>query len=346
MPDQPHHRELGATASCSLRLAKARLACRDQQRCGIKGDSWFGSVKACLALLNHGVESVFQIKTGHKLYPKKFIEETMEGMPGGVHLILEGTHQHTEERLIAVGYRYSTRKTLFFAMSPGAGSTRPGDPYEMKYPTEHDNVGVRFVSRPDVISKYFQQSNIIDKHNQARQFELHLEKCWVTQDPYFRLHTTLLGMTVTDCWKLAHYHGLFTGRRCSNFLQEAPQSMTVRKFAGILSSQLLALADSLKKDPTTNVPLSVVTQASTGDNEVSSPSTNTNSCRSRLSRGSSAQSFTDCNGTVHFPVPFSPSKGARCGIKPRRCSWCREEGKPNSGGWARHSCSCCHKAYC
>jgi hypothetical protein len=153
-------------------------------------------------------------------------------------------------------------------------------------------------------------------------------------------------MTVTGCWKLAHYHGLFTGRRCSNFLQEAPQSMTVRKFAGILSSQLLALADSLKKDPTTNVPLSVVTQASTGDNEVSSPSTNTNSCRSHLSRGSSAQSFTDCNGTVYFPYPFSPSKGARCGIKPRRCSWCREEGKPNRGGWAHHSCSCCRKAYC
>jgi hypothetical protein len=71
-----------------------------------------------LALLNHGVESVFQIKTGHKLYPKKFIEETMEGMPGGVHPILEGIHQHTEERLIAVGYCYSTRKTLFFCYEP------------------------------------------------------------------------------------------------------------------------------------------------------------------------------------------------------------------------------------
>ncbi len=315
MPDQPYHRELGATASCSLRLAKAHLACRDQQRCGIKGDSWFGSVKACLALLNHGVESVFQIKTSHKMYPKKFIEETMEGMPGGVHLVLEGIHQHTEERLIAIGYCYSTRKTLFFVMSPGAGSTRPGEPYEMKYPTEHDNVGIRFVSHPDVVSKYFQQSNIIDKHNQARQFELHLEKCLVTQDPYFRLHTTLLGMNVTDCWKLAQYHGLFTGRRCNNFLQDPPQSMTVRK-----SSQLLALSDSLKCNPTINVPLSVVTGVSVSGNELSSPSTNTNSFRSRLSRDSSAQSFTDCNGTVHFPVPFSPSKGARHGIKPRRCS--------------------------
>ncbi len=104
MPDQPHHRELGATASCSLRLAKARLVCGDEQRCGIKGDSWFGSVKACLEILNYGVESVVQIKTGHKMHPKKFIEETLEGMPGGVQIILEGIHQHTEERLIAVGY--------------------------------------------------------------------------------------------------------------------------------------------------------------------------------------------------------------------------------------------------
>ena len=34
-----------------------------------------------------------------------------------------------------------------------------------------------------------------------------LEKKWVTQDGYFRLYTTLLGMNVTDVWKVmqAHY---------------------------------------------------------------------------------------------------------------------------------------------
>ncbi len=304
MPDQPHHRELGVTASCSLRIAKGRLACGDNQTCGIKGDSWFGSVKACLALHQHGVESVFQIKTGHKMYPKKFIEDTLEGMPGGVQLILEGVHQHTEERLIAMGFCYSIRKTLCFVMSPGAGSTKPGDPYEMKYPTEHENVGVRFVSHPDVVSKYFQQSNVIDKHNQARQFELHLEKCWIIHDPYFRLHTTLLGMTVTDTWKLAHFHGLFTGRRCSSMLQDV----------------LLSLAASLAKDFTTNIPLAVVTQPLRAQQDFSSPSTNTNSFKTRVSDDSCAHSYTDCNGVVHCPMLFSPSKGLRCGIKPRRCS--------------------------
>jgi hypothetical protein len=102
MPDQPHHRELGATASCSLWLAKAHLACRGQQRCRIKGDSWFGSVKACLALLNHGVESIFQIKTGHKMYPKKFIEETMEGMPAVAKLIVA----HLLRIIIGIAFAY------------------------------------------------------------------------------------------------------------------------------------------------------------------------------------------------------------------------------------------------
>lgn len=119
-----------------------------------------------------------------------------------------------------------------------------------------------------------------------------------------------------------HYHGLFTGRICNNFLQEAPQSTTVQKFAGTLLQQILALSVSLKKDPTTSIPLSVVTQVSAGDNELSSPSTNINSLRSRFSRGSSAQSAADCNETVHFPVPSPPAKGARCGIKPRCFSWC------------------------
>ncbi len=76
-------------------------------------------------------------------------------------------------------------------MSPGAGSTRPGTPYEMKFPTEHENVGVCMVDHPDVIS-IFLHSNVIDKHNQACQFELHLEKCWVNLDPYFRLHKQFL----------------------------------------------------------------------------------------------------------------------------------------------------------
>jgi hypothetical protein len=63
-----------------------------------------------------------------------------------------------------------------------AGSTKLGDPYIAKFPDEHGNVAQRSVPRPDVISKYFNDSNVIATHNQSRQFELALEKRWVTHD--------------------------------------------------------------------------------------------------------------------------------------------------------------------
>jgi len=96
--------------------------------------------------------------------------------------------------------------------------------------------------------------------------------------------------------------------------------MTIRKFAGILTDQLLSLAASLAKDFTTNIPLAVVTQPLRAQQDFSSPSTNTNSFKTRVSDDSCAHSYTDCNGVVHCPMLFSPSKGSRCGIKPRRCS--------------------------
>ena len=41
-----------------------------------------------------------------------------------------------------------------------------------------------------------------------RQYDIALEKCWVTQSGYFRLATTVeLGMVITD-WKLLYCHGV------------------------------------------------------------------------------------------------------------------------------------------
>ena len=127
-------------------------------------------------------------------------------MPGGVHIVLEGV-QGEGQKVIAMGCRCSVKKNLFFVFSPGAGLTRQGAPYEMKFATDFLNVGVCYVNHPHVISKYFNVLNCIYVHNHVHQSELVLEKCWVTQDPYFRLHTTIIKMNVADCWKLVDYHG-------------------------------------------------------------------------------------------------------------------------------------------
>jgi hypothetical protein len=341
MAKQPKY-ELGATTACTLRLSQ-NLPVADDIKVGLKGDSWFGSVKTCAMLGAEGKMGVFQVKTAHALFPKKIIESTLSGMPGGVHIVLEGTHPNGQH-LIALGYRYSTKKTLSFIFNAGAGSTRPGEPYEMKFPTEFSNVGVRLVDRPDVVSKYFAQSNCIDKHNHVRQSELALEKRWVTQDPYFRLHTTIFGMNVVDCWKLAAFHGLFDGLP-SNQYRLKENAMPIKKFAGILAMQLILFSKSLSGSSTNNIPCTIMTYdnenagSNNGSSDISSPTEITNT--------SGLSQYTDCNGFIHCPVAFNSSQNSsRRGIKPRRCSYCREEGKPNSGGWARHYCSHCNKAYC
>ena len=63
------------------------------------------------------------------------------------------------------------------------------------------------VARPDILSHYFKYPNVVDLHNQARQFDLALEKKWVTHSGYFCLYTTMLGMAVVDTWKLKKRQG-------------------------------------------------------------------------------------------------------------------------------------------
>ena len=88
---------------------------------------------------------------------------------------------------------------LFFVVAmKDTGSTRVGSPYEMKYTDDWGNVHCWNVECPDILSKFIKASNKIDKHNQLRQADLALEKHWVTQNPYFWLHTTMIGMKVVD----------------------------------------------------------------------------------------------------------------------------------------------------
>lgn len=44
---------------------------------------------------------------------------------------------------------------------------------------------------------------MIDVHNQLRQSELGLEELWLTKDPWFRIATSVYGMTITDAFLLA-----------------------------------------------------------------------------------------------------------------------------------------------
>ena len=109
----------------------------------VKGDAWFGSVRAAANMASTGYECVLQVKQNTGLYPKEFIEDALKDSPGGVHIVLKGRHPNGHN-LIAIGYRYSSKKTLLFIMTEGAGSTTPGQPYEMKFTDAYGNVGTFF----------------------------------------------------------------------------------------------------------------------------------------------------------------------------------------------------------
>ena len=80
------------------------------------------------------------------------------------------------------------------------------------------------------MTRFFYYSPKIDNHNQMRQGELALEEAWVTQNCWFRLYTTLIGMEVTDM-HLAVRHA---AAHASEY-----KSLTIKKFADILSYDLI-----------------------------------------------------------------------------------------------------------
>jgi len=93
-------------------------------------------------------------------------------------------------------------------MTHKAGRTTPGNPYVMRFTDGFGNLCTRDVEHPDVISTFFENSNIIDSHNQCRQSNLALEKKWLTKDAFFRLTTAHLGINIVDTYKIEDFHGV------------------------------------------------------------------------------------------------------------------------------------------
>ena len=127
MKNQRLNNILGATAGCTVRMFEGSIGTQDANvGHGIKGDAWFGSVRAAAALGFRGHQAVMQLKTNR--FPKKFIADMLDGMPGGVKIVLKGTD------------RYNTKTSLFFVTTEDAGNMMLGNPYIMKYTDDYGNL--------------------------------------------------------------------------------------------------------------------------------------------------------------------------------------------------------------
>ena len=189
-----HTKELGGAAACVVRGVEAMQdhqyiddldldlhsnddnAPQEKKPFLFFADSWFGSIKAVSEVCKLGHHACFNIKNGHSRVPRAFLEDQMKDFPGGTWIVLEGHAEKEDVDLVCIGYKYNKKKVLIFVTTKGAGSTNPGEPYVARFPDKFGNVCSREVGRPEILSNYFKYSNCVDLHNQARQFDLALEK--------------------------------------------------------------------------------------------------------------------------------------------------------------------------
>jgi len=161
---------------------------------------------------------------------------------------------------------------------------------------------------PDIISRFFENSNTIDKHNQCRQSELALEKRWQTQNPFFRLFTTIIGLNVVDCYLLADHHKIINHQ-----IPDKEYKMTIINFAGVLAHQLICNVDSLLslQSPTSQELRSLLSSSSIAPNSISITTPETTST---LTEGEkvilSLRVLTDANQQEHHQIAYEKTTGS------------------------------------
>ena len=91
-----------------------------------------------------GVDYCGLVKTSHNGFCLGTLEKAMKDWPGGSYLVLKITPRFPDERpLLAIGYKYNSRKFLGFIATEGAGSTEPSYPYLSCFPDIYYNVSIR-----------------------------------------------------------------------------------------------------------------------------------------------------------------------------------------------------------
>jgi hypothetical protein len=194
-------------------------------------DSGWGGVSQVLAFAKRGLGCLVHIKNSSAGFPMVELEKNLRGMPGGSHLEMKSTIDGIV--IIALAYKFNSKKTLFFSFAEGCATTTAGQPYVTQWPDENGNVLTREVDRPAAPSRYFLTFNSADTHDHRRQHELALEQTWVGKGPdagKFRIYTSIEGITIVDTF-LAVIHHSHRGHDV--------RAMTTQDFAERLAEEMI-----------------------------------------------------------------------------------------------------------
>ena len=99
-----------------------------------------------------GAEFIGLVMTNTKGFCKETIEKLTKDWPGGSYLVLRSKPMVSGYKpLIAIGYKYNSRKVLHFIVTDNSGSTKTGITYLSKYPDKFTNVAIRPIARPRIM---------------------------------------------------------------------------------------------------------------------------------------------------------------------------------------------------
>jgi hypothetical protein len=167
----------------------------------VGGDAWFGSVPCAVELKNKlGVFSTFIIKQNIQYCPLQVIQQVMQarntdGHRAGRHVVMKATISGVDLFLLA--YAWSNQRAAYIVSLCGT-TVWHETPYRTHFTDDYGNVTFKEIPRPSIAHFYFELCPLIDNHNKDRQGILGLEDCWPTKNPWFRLVTTMIGMSVVD----------------------------------------------------------------------------------------------------------------------------------------------------
>ena len=207
-----YHMKLGATATCTNRLMEQtkgvlQRSLKGSTRDFFLFDSRFLSKKAAESVASNRVDSIGMVKTNTNVFYKDTIEGLTKNWSGVSYIVLRSMPMVSGGNpLLAVGYKYKSRKVISCVATEGAGSTALCIPYLSKYPYQFSNVSIHPVACLILMSKCFGLVIEVNTHNKSCQLDLVLDNVWVAQCGWLRLCTTVtMGTKINNYWKLFRY---------------------------------------------------------------------------------------------------------------------------------------------
>ena len=171
----------------------------------VGGDAWFGSVMTAVELRKRlGVHSTFIVKNNKNYFPMEVLHSVLKARhgshPAGHWVVMRAVVSHVP--VIAIAYAWSQKGVSYFISTCGKTTPSPHK-YEAKFEDDWGNTSFREIPRPDILHVLYEYVPLIDEHNKSRQSILAMEKRWQTRNPWFRLITTMVGMSVVvDMYQL------------------------------------------------------------------------------------------------------------------------------------------------